>query len=418
MNSMVEVKYVDKYLDKFLKQVMYQKGIYEFKSICNKIINCEPVNGLDNYSKQILALAMEKRLMISIEKNRSSYQKSSYWLHLKNEAPLVNKRNSGLNNYLDLMVHDLYQSHPNKGIINEIKHFYDQEIYKASQLFTNKMFALPSGEKVSINDLRMAVNSALTDNNIINKLEYPITISKKRIKEIALISSLTTIIGISAIHNYKAIDSSEQKEISIDLEQQENDINEVFADEKMESRTIVSETIIESQPEVIETPKFVGYENANSIELQEFMHEMSNKYDVPFNIIMTIADIESNGLFSNNGVISSTNDYGEMQINICNHDAVYKEFGWTSSDILNDPYKNIEASVWLIKGICDRYRNEINNGNVEEVFGTYNGWINWKNKQIAVDYASKAMDKYNNVYNKTEEELYNNVSEVTNGRTK
>src|SRR5574344_1170537 len=137
MNSMVEVKYVDKYLDKFLKQVMYQKGIYEFKSICNKIINCEPVNGLDNYSKQILALAMEKRLMISIEKNRSSYQKSSYWLHLKNEAPLVNKRNSGLNNYLDLMVHDLYQSHPNKGIINEIKHFYDQEIYKASQLFTN-----------------------------------------------------------------------------------------------------------------------------------------------------------------------------------------------------------------------------------------------------------------------------------------
>ena len=53
-------------------------------------------------------------------------------------------------------------------------------------------------------------------------------------------------------------------------------------------------------------------------------------------------------------IISSTNDYGYMQINACNHKWLADELGTT--DFL-DGKQNIEAGVYIIQGLYHKYED-------------------------------------------------------------
>ena len=174
--------------------------------------------------------------------------------------------------------------------------------------------------------------------------------------------------------------------------------------------TLIMNTI--SLKEETKIPVFVGYDNNCPKEYQEYIYEMSIKYDIPFNILMAIADNESNGLFDTNGKISEYDDYGFFQINICNHDLIFKELGYDSKDLLNDPYKNIEAASFLVKKICNMYKED----DYENIFGTYNGWINWKDKETSRNYAANGIQKINEIYNKLDDELFEKEEE--NERTR
>ena len=50
--------------------------------------------------------------------------------------------------------------------------------------------------------------------------------------------------------------------------------------------------------------------------------------------------------------ISSTNDYGLMQINACNHEWLTEELGIT--DFI-DPYENIKAGLFILRGLFEKY---------------------------------------------------------------
>ena len=50
--------------------------------------------------------------------------------------------------------------------------------------------------------------------------------------------------------------------------------------------------------------------------------------------------------------ISSTNDYGLMQINACNHKWLTEELGIT--DFI-DPYENIKAGLFILRGLLEKY---------------------------------------------------------------
>ena len=140
-------------------------------------------------------------------------------------------------------------------------------------------------------------------------------------------------------------------------------------------------------------------------EEQKYIYEMSIKYGVSFNALMAIIDNESGGTFAANGIISASNDYGYCQINVCNHATIYNNLGFSSSDLLNDRYKNIEACAYLVNGIYKQYPNDPANGKFDNIFGAYNGWLNWRNIKGSVNYSNKAVKKISTMYNLSNEEL-------------
>ncbi len=159
----------------------------------------------------------------------------------------------------------------------------------------------------------------------------------------------------------------------------------------------------------IETPKDFTplkeektfYSCSCPLELQKFIYEKCLQFGVPFRVMMSIGHQESGGSWNNNGKVSSTNDYGEFQINACNMQELYQVFGYEKenyedfvSAMKNDSYRNAEASVYLISKICKMYDKE----DYENIFGTYNGWVNWQKKSISQNYVKKCLEYMNTIY--------------------
>ncbi|MCI9279842.1 MAG: transglycosylase SLT domain-containing protein [Bacilli bacterium] len=135
---------------------------------------------------------------------------------------------------------------------------------------------------------------------------------------------------------------------------------------------------------------------------QEHIFEISDKYGFAHDILFTIGHVESDGTWATNGVISPTNDYGLFQINITNHKQIYQVLGFTSDDLQYDPYKNAEAAAYLIKTFFDLYDYDITNFNYKNIFGTYNGYINWEEKEQSLEYVDYSMKILEEKYSKIE----------------
>lgn len=84
-------------------------------------------------------------------------------------------------------------------------------------------------------------------------------------------------------------------------------------------------------------------------DLQEFTYYLSVAYDIDYTLVLAIISKESS--FMPDG-ISSTNDYGLMQINACNHEWLTEELGIT--DFI-DPYENIKAGLFILRGLFEKY---------------------------------------------------------------
>lgn len=87
-------------------------------------------------------------------------------------------------------------------------------------------------------------------------------------------------------------------------------------------------------------------------ELQEYLYETCEEYNVDYNLALAVMWQESE---FNPKLISRTNDYGLMQINVCNHK-------WLSN-ILNivdflDPKQNIEAGIYMLSMLKEKYEDE------------------------------------------------------------
>ncbi len=137
-------------------------------------------------------------------------------------------------------------------------------------------------------------------------------------------------------------------------------------------------------------------ENTNRVfsydELKDSIYRISQDYGIPFNVMTTIGHQESGGQWNTNGVKSYTGDYGQYQINIrWNLESINNDLGFTEEDLLYNPYKSIEASAYLLSEIMNIYGYTIDNYDPKEIFGAYNGWIDWKDKEMAVEYAESCM---------------------------
>jgi len=164
---------------------------------------------------------------------------------------------------------------------------------------------------------------------------------------------------------------------------------------------------VEYQPEITTQKKeYSGMNLSNTLE--EEIKKISEIYGVPYQIVLTIGERESAGKWNNNGVISDTNDYGEFQINECNLSYIEENLGYKKEEILNDPIKNAEACIFLLRDIINR--EDINT--VTEIFGMYNGWVGWENKPLAINYSvgcSQILNDYFPEFEYKENKKYNNL---------
>lgn len=93
----------------------------------------------------------------------------------------------------------------------------------------------------------------------------------------------------------------------------------------------------------------VYYDCPLSHDLQDYIRTLCGNCGVPMSLIIAMIEVESS--FRAN-VISRTNDYGLMQINIVNHEELRKEYGIT--DFL-DPYQNVFCGITMIAEYYNRY---------------------------------------------------------------
>lgn len=95
-------------------------------------------------------------------------------------------------------------------------------------------------------------------------------------------------------------------------------------------------------------------------EEQEFLFILSKDYQISYPLLLSIMETESN---FEETAISSTQDYGLMQINIVNHTWLKENLG--IQDIL-EPYSNIRSGTYILSNLFDKYPDE------REVIMAYN----------------------------------------------
>ena len=86
-------------------------------------------------------------------------------------------------------------------------------------------------------------------------------------------------------------------------------------------------------------------------EQQEFTYYLCSGYNIDFALVMALIQNESS---FDPAVISTTNDYGYMQINKMNHQWLTDTLGVTN---FIDPYQNIRAGVFVLRKLFERYED-------------------------------------------------------------
>ncbi len=123
-------------------------------------------------------------------------------------------------------------------------------------------------------------------------------------------------------------------------------------------------------------------------EMQKYIHGLCEENNVPYNLVVAIIERESS---YRPEVISKTNDYGLMQINVINHETLEKTLGIT--DFL-DPKQNCEAGIYIISGYWNKY------GDYHKALMAYNmgetgAGRKWKQGIFTTDYSEGVIEIMN-----------------------
>lgn len=139
---------------------------------------------------------------------------------------------------------------------------------------------------------------------------------------------------------------------------------------------------------------FKWYDIKLSADLQRYTYNMCKRYGVPYETMLALMYVESG---YNENAISSTNDYGICQINICNYNYLNRNLGIT--DLLN-VYDNIKAGTYWIARYykswgkyCDGElleRNALNAYNFGDA--GYRNYLNNGGTAYSWRYANKIME--------------------------
>lgn len=186
-------------------------------------------------------------------------------------------------------------------------------------------------------------------------------------------------------------------EVVLDYLEPESIDNEVgiIGNGHIEEAEIMANGYVEEK-EMIEGREY--YDVPCPINLQNHIYNMGEKYVLDHKLMFVILDQESDGHWNNNGIVSITNDYGVAQINKCNADYVMEKFGWTMEEIQHDPYKCIEVQASFLKDMMVMYGYTIDNYDLANMCGTYNGWIDWRESDRACEYVRECLERNDRIF--------------------
>lgn len=117
-----------------------------------------------------------------------------------------------------------------------------------------------------------------------------------------------------------------------------------------------------------------------SNSLQRFMYEVCADQDVPITLIMAMIEHESR---FNPEAVSSTNDYGLMQINAINHSELEEKY--RTADML-DPYQNVYCGIRIIGSYLKKYEGNYTNALMAYNMGDYGARKAWANGITSTHY--------------------------------
>ena len=133
-------------------------------------------------------------------------------------------------------------------------------------------------------------------------------------------------------------------------------------------------------------------------DVQRYIYRQCNHNDELYCFVMAIIERESG---FDSGEVSSTNDYGLMQINACNHADLQDKYG--SKDFL-DPYDNVYCGIRIIRGYLKEFKYK-NLSLMAYNMGKGGARKLWGKGIYSSSYSDSVMEKYRKYLQQSEKEM-------------
>lgn len=131
---------------------------------------------------------------------------------------------------------------------------------------------------------------------------------------------------------------------------------------------------------------FIPLDCALPEELQEFTFYLSKGYYIDFSFVMGLMYCESS---FRTEVVSGANDFGLMQINVCNHEWLAETLGLTD---MKNPYQNIRAGLYILRNLFEKYDDPAKVCMAYNM-GEYGASVLWEQGIFETSYSRKVLAK-------------------------
>ena len=345
---MTEAICADNYLQTYLDEITKKYSKHYVQTIIERILNCKPVYALNKYSRELLALAMEKRMVKSIE---TSSETMSFWNNIKINCPLLYHSKLDLSNYSDLYVKSHNKIMPETDTVKEIEVFYNDAMHIASRLLRNKTI-----NDRYISDIIIDINQGLPapEKNVLLKLKELIAKNRGAILSITSLSfmiSLSLHSSMTRVNNRSETTNGSHIESADDIKLEDEEYNTVTLTPSVSYSTqesiVVSSVTFNSESttaSVEQTYTMHEQEEVDEeLELKRRVYEMATenpelgfvltfdnlKYDLSEEdkkLLTAIVAAESDGTYDDSLAVASS------ILNRCEDEAWQNEFGDTPID--------------------------------------------------------------------------------------
>lgn len=162
-------------------------------------------------------------------------------------------------------------------------------------------------------------------------------------------------------------------------------LGKITTPQKTVTKTTTVEVPAYKSDMLIDTAKVFLYDVPLSDSLQRYIYEICADEGVPVTLALAMIEHESG---FNPEAISSTDDYGLMQINTINHD--WLEEKYRTADMLN-PYQNVFCGITIIGSYIEKYE-DLGKALMAYNMGNYGAQKAWENGVTSTGYSESILD--------------------------
>lgn len=153
------------------------------------------------------------------------------------------------------------------------------------------------------------------------------------------------------------------------------------APEKTVTLTNTVEVPVQESAKLADTSEVFLYDVPLSDSMQRYIYEICADEGVPVTLVMAMIEHESG---FNPEAVSSTDDYGLMQINVVNHERLEEQY--RCADMMN-PYQNVFCGVTIIGSYIERYEGDYTKALMAYNMGNYGARKAWDSGITSTKYS-------------------------------